>query len=99
MGRYTANAVLCFGYNRKVPLVDESIKRVFVRCLNFQSSKPAYCDNELWDFATELLPEKHVKEYNLGLLDLGANFCKHSDSLCLKCPLEDFRYKQKKYNS
>jgi A/G-specific adenine glycosylase len=88
VGRYTANAVLCLGYGRKVPLVDESVRRIFVRCLNFRSTKPAYLDNDLWSFAAKLLPDKRIKEYNLGLLDLGATLCKYPKSLCCKCPLQ-----------
>lgn len=88
VGRYTANAVLCLGYGRKVPLVDESVRRVFMRCFNFKSTKPAYLDEDLWAFAAELLPDKRIKEYNLGLLDLGATLCKYPKSLCCKCPLQ-----------
>jgi A/G-specific adenine glycosylase len=88
VGRYTANAILCFGYGRRVPLVDESVRRVLTRCLNFISLKPAYLDNDLWSFAENLLPDKKIKEYNLGLIDLGAMFCKHPKSLCYVCPLK-----------
>ncbi len=87
VGRYTANAVLCLAYGIRVPLVDESVKRVFARCLNFPSKKPAHMDEGLWSFATGLLPKRKVKEYNLGLIDLGALFCKHSKSSCVECPV------------
>lgn len=91
VGRYTANAILCLGYGEKVPLVDESVKRVLTRCLHFESNKPAYLDNDLWVFAAELLPDKGIKEYNLGLLDLGAILCKYRLASCGNCPLTSLR--------
>jgi len=97
VGRYTANAILCLGYGQKVPLVDESVRRVFTKCLHFESNKPAYLDNDLWVFATKLLPDKRIKEYNLGLLDLGAMLCKHSISSCSNCPLASLRKPEPKH--
>lgn len=87
VGHYTANAVLCLAYRKRVPLVDESVKRIFSRSLSFESSKKAYQDSELWQLANSLLPKRKVKEYNLGLLDLGAIVCKYKRPLCKKCPL------------
>lgn len=87
VGRYIANAILCLAHEKRVPLVDESVRRVFMRSLNVQSTKRAYMDEELWQLAHDLLPEHNVKEYNLGLLDLGAIICKHKNPSCHRCPL------------
>jgi A/G-specific adenine glycosylase len=95
VGRYTANAVLCLGYGKKVPLVDESVKRVLTRCFHFESNKLAYLDDDLWAFAAELLPDERIKEYNLGLLDLGAMLCKYPKSSCCNCPLASLRNKKR----
>jgi A/G-specific adenine glycosylase len=87
VGRYIANAVLCLAFSKKVPLVDSSIARIVSRCFGYESSKPAYADNQLWEFAQELLPEEDCREYNLGLIDLGAVFCKHPRPVCHGCPI------------
>jgi len=36
IGQYIANSILCFGYNLRVPIVDESVKRVISRCTDYQ---------------------------------------------------------------
>jgi len=87
IGQYTANAILCLAYDERVPLVDGSVSRVFRRCLNFSTGKPAYADRQLWIFAEMLLPKRQHREYNLGLLDIGALVCKHARQLCNECPL------------
>jgi len=87
IGQYTAYAVLCFAYNQKVPIVDGSVSRVFKRCLNYRSDKKAYADKNLWKLAWEFLPYNNYKEYNLGLLDLGALICKHKKPCHEACPL------------
>jgi A/G-specific adenine glycosylase len=94
VGRYTANAILCLGYGRKVPLVDESIRRIFVRCLGFRSNKPAHSDKDIWSIAERMLPDSRTKEYNLGLIDIGASFCRHSRFYCADCPLNFLRRKK-----
>lgn len=87
VGRYTANAVLCLSYGKKAPLVDESVKRIYTRCFNYCSDKQANLDDDLWRLAEKLVPKKQAKEFNLGLLDIGALFCKHNKALCELCPL------------
>ena len=89
VGRYTANAVLCFAFGRRVPLVDGSVSRVFSRCFDYRSSKPPYSDPELWRLAELLLPDTRFVDYNLGLLDLGALVCKHRSPLHSHCPVSD----------
>lgn len=89
IGRYIANAVLCFAFNKKVPLVDGSVSRVFKRHFDYKSNKLAYADKELWHIASEFLPDKNFKEYNLGLLDIGAVICKHASPQCTECPIMD----------
>jgi A/G-specific adenine glycosylase len=92
IGPYTAYAVLCFAYNQKVPIVDGSVSRIFQRCFNYKGEKKAYADKDLWQLAWDCLPDKNWKEYNLGLLDLGALVCKHKKPLHEGCPLKTICY-------
>ena len=87
IGRYTANAILCLAYNQRVPLVDESVSRIFRRCFGFSTNREAYADKELWHVAQELLPQRMYREYNLGLIDVGALVCKHTKQRCGDCPI------------
>ncbi|GAG09763.1 unnamed protein product, partial [marine sediment metagenome] len=87
VGQYTANAILCLAYDERVPLVDGSILRLFRRCFSYSTNKEAYVDKNLWQVAQELLPTNNFREYNLGLLDVGAVVCKHANPLCSICPI------------
>lgn len=87
VGKYIANAILCLAYNKRVPLVDGSVYRVLNRCLGIHSTKEAYADENLWEKAEELLPGKNYREYNLGLIDIGAIICQYKKTLCDSCPV------------
>lgn len=87
IGRYTANAILCLAYDERVPLVDESVSRIFRRCFGFSTNREAYADKELWRIAQDLLPQRFYREYNLGLIDVGALVCKHTKQRCSYCPV------------
>ena len=87
VGPYTANAVLCFAHNRRVPLVDGRISRVLSRHFGCYTDRSPDTDHELWGFAGSLLPPDAYREYNFALLDIGATLCKHTTPLCTGCPL------------
>lgn len=98
IGTYTANAILCLAYHKRAPLVDGSTSRIFSRCFQYISDKPAYADKQLWELANKFLPNHNYREYNLGLLDLGAIICKYPRPHCPECPLTDIcNYFHSKY--
>ena len=88
VGRYVANAVLCFAYARRVALVDVNVIRLYDRVFGFQSqrNRPRN-DNEVWEFATKMLPQTNFKEYNLALLDFTARICAPKKPKCAECPV------------
>lgn len=88
IGRYMANAILCFGFGYCVPLIDTNIARILQRYWGIQSSisRPRE-DRYLWDFAGELVPKNEAPNYNYSLLDLGALICHARLPECKKCPL------------
>ena len=90
VGLYTANAVLAFAYNQCVPVVDTNVARVLRRFFGIKGKKPAYADKELWSFAKYVMPSSKCREYNYGILDLGALICKSRAPLCGKCPLKEY---------
>jgi len=93
VGDYIANAVLCFAFNKRVPIVDTNVIRVYERVFNVKSLKTRpRTDKEMWDFAENLLPEDSYVEYNYALLDFASDICKAKKPLCHRCPITDICY-------
>lgn len=89
VGRYAANAYLCFGLNQRRPVVDANVARLFQRYWGTGPWRGKLEHAEpYWAFAERLLPEREVRLYNWTLLDLGATVCKPRTPDCPRCPLE-----------
>ena len=88
LGEYSARAVLSFGCNKPVAVVDVNVERVYSRV--FQNTLPEKpTPSYLQPFAEQLLPADQHREYNFGLLDLGGLICRYVDPLCGQCPLNN----------
>ena len=88
VGQYIANAVLCFAFGEKVPIVDINVIRIFQRFFGFHSKKKYIEDDPIiWQFAKDLLPKKDFQKYNYSLLDFGQIICKSKNPLCKNCVL------------
>ncbi len=90
MGRYSVNAILCFGRNERRALIDANIIRIFHRVFNYFSDKQVpRNDKRLWNFAQKILPKVDYVDYNYALIDFGALICKPKNPLCSSCVLRD----------
>ncbi len=93
VGRYIANAVLCFGFGYSAALIDTNTARILQR---YWGVKPKTIrpreDKSLWKFAEKLVPSETAPEYNYALLDLGALVCRHRSPHCQICPLFESCY-------
>ena len=101
VGKYTLNAVLINAFNKRVPLVDTNIKRIYKRVFSIDSKPDVRRDDFIWKFAHEMLPKKNYKEFTLALLDFSAVICKKKNPKCDSCPLNDicdYHNKQLKNN-
>lgn len=87
IGIYTANAVMCFGYNKRSPILDVNTSRIVSRYYLIKNDRDLRDNYKLQEKAKELVPRAKFKEYNWGLLDLGALVCKPRP-LCGVCPLK-----------
>lgn len=87
LGTYSARAVLCLGFGVPVPMIDEGSGRVLRRVLGLQPRGPAYSDPQLLQIAAGLLPTESSREFNLGLLDIAAAYCRPEHPRCNDCPL------------
>lgn len=81
VGPYAANAVMCFAYNKRKPIVDVNVMRVMNRFTGLTD------EISIRKFLDKVLPRKAFKQFNWGLLDLAQLICKSNEPLCFKCPL------------
>lgn len=88
VGRYGANATLCFGFGERRPIVDANVVRIFNRVFDtgFRDAE----DGEAWRFAEDMLPTGDVSRYNLALVDFGAEVCTAQTPACGGCPMNKF---------
>ena len=88
VGRYTANAVATFAFDRSVPVVEANIARVLARLFNMRHSIDSSMGREkIWRYASELLPKRRAALHNSALMDLGALICTARAPKCRSCPV------------
>lgn len=91
VGRYSANAVLCFAYGKDVPLVDVNAIRVFQRIFSFKSQKRRIKDDTaFWEFVAEAVPPGMAREFNLAVIDFAHEVCRPKKPKCPICPMRVF---------
>ncbi|NHI93567.1 MAG: hypothetical protein EAX96_13855 [Candidatus Lokiarchaeota archaeon] len=86
IGDYMANAIKCFAFGEKIPIVDANVGRIISRFFNFEVKSAPSRDKRLFDFISEIIPE-NARDFNYALLDFGALICKAQNPLCNACPL------------
>ena len=86
LGNYSASAILSFGYDVPIAILDANVERILNRV--FENTLPPRPPKTLLnETAQRLLPECGHREYNYGLLDLGRLVCRYVDPRCGNCPL------------
>jgi len=93
IGNYTSNAILCFSYNKYVPLMDVNIARILRRLFNLPSKKRVESDTNITKLAEKIIQKNqpfNIKNYHYGLIDLSASICKHKNPICPECPFNNF---------
>lgn len=83
VGRYVANATLCFGLGYQLPIVDRNVNRVYRRVLDERWDELS--DNERWNLAADLLPADRARTYNLALIDFASLVCTAQSPNCEMC--------------
>lgn len=82
VGRYAANATLCFAFHESRPIVDANVVRVYNRAFGKDFD---YRDEEAWSFADTILPKRDAQRFNLGILDFAAAICRPRSPNCSDC--------------
>ena len=90
IGVYGANAILCFGFGEKRPLLDSNFIRIYKRVFNVHSkTKTPKTDKFLWGFSEKLLPDYDYIGFNYAVLDLGGTVCLSRKPKCEICPVNN----------
>ena len=88
IGLYTAGAILSIAFGKRVPVLDGNVKRVLARLFRLaENGKTSESAQRLLQTAEQLLPGKHVGDFNQALMELGATVCLPRNPLCTTCPL------------
>ena len=88
IGRYTAGAIASIAFGLDEPALDGNIRRVLARVFDLREpARSPKGERELWQYATDHLPDGQAGEYNQALMDLGAMICTPRDPACTHCPL------------
>lgn len=82
IGRYTAGAIASVAHRQRAPIVDGNVARIVARLFG--------TDADAWSYAEALvLACKAPREFNQGLMEVGALICKPRNPSCLLCPVRD----------
>lgn len=86
IGNYIANAILCFVFNKRVPIIDGNIIRILDRVFNIKSPKKnPRTDKDIWKKMEEIIPLNNYKQFNYALLDFASLICKFYSPKCEEC--------------
>lgn len=86
VGRYIANAVSCFGYKKRCPIVDTNVARLLVRFFGLKPKrKRPWEDAKVWETALKIMPNEGYVEFNYALLDFSGQICMSRAPQCNRC--------------
>jgi A/G-specific adenine glycosylase len=89
-GRYTANAIATFAFDRSVPIIEANTARVIARVFDVRVPIDERAGrNALWQAAEALLPKRGARIHNSALMDLGATICTARTPKCGICPVRN----------
>jgi A/G-specific adenine glycosylase len=88
IGRYTAGAIASIAFDRRAAILEANTIRLLARLIGYEGD-PTRADGQrlLWQVAEEVLPQKHVAQFNQALMELGSLVCTPSEPKCGRCPL------------
>jgi A/G-specific adenine glycosylase len=86
IGAYTARAVACFAYGKRVPVVDTNVRRVVARAVHGRADSPASV-RDLLDVDALLPNDADAPRFSVALMELGATVCTARSPRCGLCPL------------
>jgi len=89
IGKYSAGAISSIAFNRNKPVVDGNVIRVMARLANFsENTRLPQNIKQFWGWAEKLIPSGLAREFNQGLMELGALVCTPKKPNCSHCPVK-----------
>jgi A/G-specific adenine glycosylase len=89
IGRYTAGAIASIAHEQRASIVDGNVARIVARLFAIDAplASPAFM-REAWTRSEELVASsKSPRDFNQGLMELGALICTPRNPACDRCPL------------
>jgi A/G-specific adenine glycosylase len=89
IGRYTAGAIASIAHGRCEPIVDGNVARIVSRLFAIEAPLgSSMLMRQAWIHAEELVAaSKSPRDFNQGLMELGALVCTPRNPSCGRCPL------------
>ena len=88
IGAYTAGAVMSFAFGKRTAILDTNVARVLFRVFVGRGDPRSHkMDKKLWELSREVLPHRHVFDFNQALMDFGATLCSARKPQCMMCPM------------
>ena len=92
IGAYTARAVACFAYGKRVPVVDTNVRRVVARAVHGRADAAASSSPRDLDDVETLLPnDADAPRFSVALMELGATVCTARGTALRAVPVERLR--------
>jgi A/G-specific adenine glycosylase len=88
IGEYTAGAVRSFAFGERAAILDTNVARVLYRIFVARGDARSHAmKRRLWAISREVLPYRHVFDFNQALMDFGATHCSARKPRCAACPM------------
>lgn len=88
VGPYVFAAVRALVLGEVDAVIDEHVLRIFRRVFGLRAPARRHPTKGLRAFALGLVPPRHIREYNLAILDLGRLVCRPTHPKIAECPLQ-----------
>jgi A/G-specific adenine glycosylase len=91
IGRYTAHAILSFGLDARLGIVEANTQRLYARLLHWEGPvDSSEGQKAIWQYAGEIVPAKNCGEFNQAMMEIGSQICTPRNPRCDACPLLEF---------
>lgn len=88
IGLYTAGAILSIALNQPYPAVDGNVLRVVSRLEGSgEDIAQESARKNIANVVMEMMPSQQARDFNQGLMELGALICIPGSPRCLACPV------------
>lgn len=88
IGRYTAHAILSFGLDARLGIVEANTQRLYARLLHWEGPVDSSdAQKTIWQYASEIVPAQNCGEFNQAMMEIGSQICTPRNPKCDACPL------------